>query len=145
MARILVINGPNLDLLGTREPQIYGRQTLHDLERQVTVEAGQFGLQVTFFQSNDEEAIVDFIRREAPASAGLIINAGALSHYSQALPEVLKSTGIRTIEVHISNVFAREEFRHHSVIALFCVGQIVGLGLDGYRLALRWFAEHLPS
>ncbi|MBI5266158.1 MAG: type II 3-dehydroquinate dehydratase [candidate division Zixibacteria bacterium] len=143
MARILIVNGPNLDRLGIRQPEIYGHKTLQDLEREVSDTARDLGLQVAFFQSNDEAAIVDFIRNEAPNSSGMIINAAALSHYSQSLPEVLKSVGIPTIEVHISNVFAREEFRHTSVIAPLCVGQIVGLGLDGYRLALRWFADHL--
>lgn len=143
MARILIVNGPNLDRLGTRQPEIYGHKTLQNLEQEVSDTARELDLGVAFFQSNDEAAIVDFIRNEAPNSSALIINAGALSHYSQSLPEVLKSTGIPTIEVHISNVSAREEFRHTSVIAPFCVGQIVGLGLDGYRLALRWFSYNL--
>ena len=142
MPRILVINGPNLNLLGTREPAIYGTKTLRDLETEVTAEAKMLGLQVSFFQSNSESALVDYIQREAGSADGLIINGGAFSHYSQALGDAISATGIRTIEIHISNVYAREEFRHKSVIAPLAVGQIVGLGLDGYRLALQWFAAH---
>jgi len=145
VARILVVNGPNLDLLGKRQPEIYGRRTLKDLESDLTAEAVHLGHDVTFFQSNDESQLVEFVRIEAPASAGVIINAGALSHYSQALAEALKESGVRAIEVHISNVFARESFRHISVISPVCVGQVVGLGLDGYRLALRWFAGHISG
>jgi 3-dehydroquinate dehydratase-2 len=140
MPRVLVVNGPNLNLLGKREPEIYGTRTLRDLEDEITTEAGRLGLAVTCFQSNSEGALIDFIQQESDKADGLILNAGALSHYSYALRDAVSAAGITTIEVHISNIHAREEFRHRSVLAPVCVGQIVGLGFEGYRLALRWFA-----
>jgi 3-dehydroquinate dehydratase-2 len=140
MPRVLVVNGPNLNLLGTREPEIYGTRTLRDLEEEVAAEAERLGLNVTCFQSNSESALIDFIQHEPAKADGLILNAGALSHYSFALRDAVSAAGITTIEVHISNIHAREEFRHRSVIASVCVGQIVGLGFEGYRLALQWFA-----
>jgi len=140
MPRVLVVNGPNLNLLGTREPEIYGTRTLQDLEKEITAEAGRLGLTVTCFQSNSESALIDFIQRESAKADGLILNAGALSHYSYALRDAVSAVGITTVEVHISNIHAREEFRHRSVLSPVCVGQIVGLGFEGYRLALQWFA-----
>lgn len=140
MPRVLVVNGPNLNLLGTREPEIYGLRTLQDLEKEIATEAGRLGVTVTCFQSNSEGALIDFIQQESGKADGLILNAGALSHYSYSLRDAVSAAGITTIEVHISNIHAREEFRHRSVLAPVCVGQIVGLGFEGYRLALQWFA-----
>lgn len=138
--RFLVLNGPNLNLLGTREPAIYGHTTLADIIRGLELQAASADppADIVALQSNHEGVLVDFIQQQGPDAAAIIINPGALSHYSIALRDAL--TGVRTpvIEVHISNIHAREEFRHHSVISAIARGQIVGLGIDGYRLALDY-------
>lgn len=144
---ILLINGPNLNLLGTREPEIYGTRTLADIERDL-IAAGQEGspaIEVVPVQSNHEGAIIDAIHEHRQRIDGIIINAGALTHYSIALRDALESVKIPTVEVHISNIHAREEFRHHSVISAVVVGQIVGLGEDGYHLALEYFRKRLAQ
>ena len=142
MSKILLINGPNLNLLGQREPDIYGKTTLPEVEKGLSQTAATAGHQLLPFQSNHEGEIIDFIHKEAPSAIGLIINAGAYSHYSYAIRDAIAAVGIRAIEVHISNVYAREEFRHRSVLAPVCVGQISGLGVDGYRAALKWLIDH---
>lgn len=134
--RILLINGPNLNLLGTREPDIYGTLTLDDIVARVKSRAAELGVEIVDFQSNSEGEIVDFIQREAPNADGALINAAALTHYSLALLDAINATGLKVIEVHISNIHAREEFRHHSVIAGAAVGQVAGLGWRGYIAAL---------
>jgi 3-dehydroquinate dehydratase-2 len=141
MLRVLVVNGPNLDLLGTREPEIYGSKTLADLEVCVKLEADRLGVNIVLFQSNSEQSLIEFLDAESTKADGLILNAGVLTHYSELLHDALVRVGIKTIEVHISHVHKREEFRRRSVIAPACVGQISGLGFHGYCLALRWFAE----
>ena len=134
--RILLVNGPNLNLLGRRQPAIYGSTTLADIEARVAARAKELGVDLRCFQSNAEGEIVGFIQKEAPAADGIIINAGALTHYSLAVRDVLEAVARPAVEVHISNIHAREEFRHHSVIADIAVGQISGLGWRGYIAAL---------
>jgi 3-dehydroquinate dehydratase II len=144
---ILVINGPNLNMLGTRQPGIYGNRTLDDMMNRLRdrAESGSPAIALKTFQSNIEGEILDVIHTEGRNADGIIINAGAFTHYSIALRDALSSIDTPAIEVHISNIHAREEFRHHSVIAAVVVGQIAGLGEDGYRLALEWFRAHPPT
>jgi 3-dehydroquinate dehydratase-2 len=142
---ILVINGPNLNMLGTRQPEIYGNRTLDDMMNRLRdiAESGSPPVTLTTFQSNIEGEIINTIHTDGRDAAGIIINAGAFTHYSIALRDALASIDTPAVEVHISNIHAREEFRHRSVIAAVVVGQIAGLGEDGYRLALEWFrAQH---
>jgi len=143
MSRILVVNGPNLNLLGSREPGIYGHVTLEEINRSLSEKATILGVELAFFQSNHEGAIIDFIQSDGGNAAGMILNPGAFTHYSLAIRDAIASVGVRTIEVHISNIHGREEFRRNSVIAGACVGQIAGLGADSYHAALTWFVEHI--
>ena len=138
--RIVVVNGPNLDLLGQREPHIYGTRTLADLEGVVRAKAKDLGLDVSVFQSNDEGAIIDFLHKEAPGAAGIVINPAALAHYSLALYDCLQALALPVVEVHISNIHAREEWRSRSVTARAARGVITGLGFAGYELALEFLA-----
>lgn len=138
--RIIVVNGPNLDLLGKREPHIYGTRSLADLEGIVRAKAKELGLETTVFQSNDEGAIIDFLHREAPGAAGIIINPAALAHYSLALYDCLQALALPVVEVHISNIHGREEWRSRSVTARAARGVITGLGFAGYELALEFLA-----
>lgn len=136
--KILIINGPNLNALGKREPEIYGDLTLEAMNEQLKIFAEERNLEVEFFQSNFEGEIIDKIQA-ADNFNGLIINPGALTHYSLALRDALASLNIPKIEVHLSNIFAREDFRHQSVTASVCSGQISGLGIKSYGLALDFF------
>ncbi len=133
--KILIINGPNLNLLGTREPEIYGSETLCDINNKIKEQLSQNNAQCDFFQSNSEGAIIDRLHMSAKEFDGIIINAGAYTHYSYAIRDAISSIGIPCIEVHMSNVFKREEFRHHSVISPVCAGTICGFGSDSYLLA----------
>ena len=144
-ATILVINGPNLNMLGTRQPEIYGTRSLDDMMTHLATvgERGTPPLEVAHVQSNHEGVLLDAIHEQGRQVNGIIINAGALTHYSIALRDALASIDTPAIEVHISNIHAREEFRHHSVISPVVVGQIAGLGEDGYRLALEWFRNSI--
>lgn len=137
---ILLINGPNLNLLGMREPGLYGSATLQSIVETVTTAADAKNprLRVLTYQSNHEGAILDFLHEHGFSAAGIIINAGALTHYSHALRDALSAVNAPAIEVHITNIHAREEFRHTSVISPVVIGQIVGLGTDGYLMALEW-------
>lgn len=144
-ARILLLNGPNLNLLGTREPEVYGTETLADVEALVARAAGEFGLDVRAVQSNHEGALIDAIHEAREDCSGIILNPGAFTHTSIALRDALASVPIPAIEVHISNVHAREEFRHHSYISAVAAGLIVGCGVQGYELAVRRLAQLLAG
>lgn len=137
MKKILVINGVNLNMLGIREPGIYGNSTLADLEGNLRRKAEQLGCQVDFFQSNFEGEICTKIQQALGVYDGIVINPGAFTHYSYAIRDALGSVKLPAIEVHISNIHKREEFRHTSVTVAECVGQICGLGFKGYELALE--------
>jgi len=141
MPKLLVVNGPNLNLLGTREPDIYGQQTLDNLNPTLQKLGKDLGYELIFFQANSEGAIIDFIQKEAPGAKGLIINPGAFTHYSYAIRDAIVSVKIDAVEVHFSNIYAREEFRHQSVIAPVCRGQLSGFGFYGYAMALSFFAD----
>ena len=143
---IYVLNGPNLNLLGTREPATYGSATLADVEKLCMDTAAQFGLKADCRQSNREGELVDFIH-EAHANkvAGIVINAGAYSHTSIALHDALVGVQIPTVEVHISNVYARESFRHHSFTARAAFASLCGFGIDGYRLAITGLAARIKA
>lgn len=135
--RVDILNGPNLNLLGKRQPHIYGHETLADVERDCTALATELGLEVRFQQSNWEGQIIDWIHEARGISAGIVINPGAFTHTSVAILDALNAFEGTVIEVHISNVHKRESFRHHSYISLRADGIIVGCGTQGYQLALR--------
>lgn len=137
MKKILVINGPNLNMLGKREPGIYGGESLADLCEKIENHARGIGAEVEFFQSNFEGEIIEAIHKTYEGYDGIIINPGAFTHYSYAVRDALSSVSTPAVEVHISNIHKREEFRHKSVTAPVCVGQICGLGTGGYLYALE--------
>lgn len=141
MKKYLVINGVNLNMLGIREVGIYGDSTLKSLEERLKKKAIDINVEVDFFQSNFEGEIVEKIHEAMGIYNGIVINPGAFTHYSYAIRDALGSVKIDTIEVHISNIHIREEFRHTSVIVPECIGQICGLGFKGYELALEALAE----
>lgn len=134
---ILVLNGPNINMLGTREPKIYGKTTLKDIEALCVKEGAALGLNVECIQSNHEGELVTIIQQAKDNFGGIVFNAGAYTHTSVAIHDALKAVGIPFIEVHISNVFARESFRHHSFLSPIASGIICGLGVSGYVLGLR--------
>ena len=143
MKKIAVLNGPNLDRLGKREPEIYGARTLDDLELQLQEDSRKLGCDMVFFQSNHEGQLIDKITELAEADIyGLIINPGGLTHTSVALRDAIAGSNIPTIEVHISNIQKREDFRKNSVTSGACIGTVTGLGLKGYLLALDFLAEN---
>ncbi len=133
---LLILNGPNLNLLGTREPQIYGKATLADVEALATAAAHAAGFGTTCLQSNHEGALVDAIHAARGTAVGIVINAGAYTHTSVALRDAIAGVELPTVEVHISNVHQREEFRHHSYLSPVCTAVIVGAGVHGYGLAV---------
>jgi 3-dehydroquinate dehydratase-2 len=137
LPRVLVLHGPNLNLLGQREPEIYGRTTLADIDAKLMALGSELGVVVETFQSNVEGELVSKIQAARGTYAALLINAGAYTHTSVALLDALLAVGLPVIEVHLSNLYKREEFRHHSYIARAAVGQICGFGADSYLLGLR--------
>jgi 3-dehydroquinate dehydratase-2 len=146
MASISIINGPNLNLLGTRKPEVYGSTTLADVEKMCSAHAATLGLDVEFLQSNHEGQLIDWIHALGPAvkagdSIGAVYNPGAHTHYSYAIRDAIESASLPVIETHISNVHARDEFRHHSVISPLARGIIVGFGVLGYSLAMTGLYE----
>lgn len=145
MLRVQVIHGPNLNLLGLREPNIYGRQTLATIEASLEAEATAQGVALEFFQSNSEGALVDCVQAAFGQKDGILINPGAYTHTSVALRDAIAAVGIPTVEVHLSNIHKREAFRHHSYIAAVAVGQICGFGADSYRLGLYALVKHLKD
>ena len=142
---VLVLNGPNLNLLGRREPDLYGHATLADLEADCVSTGGELGLAVTCRQSNHEGELIDWIHGARETTAAILVNAGAYSHTSQAIPDALRAYPGLIVELHLSNIYAREAFRHHSHISAVADAVICGLGAQGYHLALRAVAERLGA
>lgn len=141
MTSILVLHGPNLNLLGTREPEVYGRETLAAIDAAIADHAQRLGVQVRSRQSNSEGALIDALHQAQ--EQGLVFNPGAFTHYSLALRDAVAAKGLPTVEVHLSNVHARESFRQHSVIAPVCLGQVAGFGSFSYVLGLEALVRHL--
>jgi 3-dehydroquinate dehydratase-2 len=138
--KILILNGPNLNMLGTREPELYGTDTMADVEERCIETAERCGMSVTFYQSNYEGEIISYIQQAKEQFDGLIINPGGYSHTSVAIYDALNLLDIPKIEVHISNIYAREEFRQNSIISRIMDGVICGFGVKGYELALKSFS-----
>lgn len=145
MQKITVIHGPNLNLLGRREPDVYGVATLDDINGQLLELAGELGQELRIMQSNSEGELVSAIQDAGSWADGLIINAGAYTHTSLAIADAIQGVRLPAIEVHLSNIYARESFRHHSFLSRVCIGQICGLGAHSYLLALRAMRELHPA
>jgi 3-dehydroquinate dehydratase II len=145
LVSVLVLHGPNLNLLGQREPEIYGSLTLTEINQQLQGDALDFDLQLEIVQSNHEGGLVDAIQAAFGVHQGILINAAAYTHTSVALRDAISAVAIPTVEVHLSNIYRREPFRHHSWLAPVVIGQISGFGANSYRLGLRALADHLKS
>lgn len=145
MVKVLVLNGPNLNLLGAREPGVYGHDTLEDIEVMVSGRAGELGVQVSFVQSNHEGALIDALHAAAGSFDAVVFNPGAYTHYAYALRDAVASAQVPVVEVHLSNIAGREEFRRISVIAPVCVGQISGFGPLSYILGLEAAVGHVEE
>ena len=139
--KVLYLNGPNLNMLGVREPSIYGTLSLSDIEQKVKKKASQSGIEVEFRQSNHEGVLVDWIQQALGQFDAIVLNAGAYTHTSVAIRDAIKGTGIPTVEIHLSNVFSREDFRHKSYLSPVCIGVICGFGAESYSLALDAIAN----
>lgn len=142
---VIVLHGPNLNLLGQREPEIYGSLTLNNINTLLRSDANKLGVRVSFLQSNHEGVLVDTIHDAVGKHQGILINAGAYTHTSIAIRDALTGVNIPTVEVHLSNIYQREGFRHHSYIASVAVGQISGFGTNSYRLGLQALVSYLSS
>jgi len=142
---VLLLNGPNLNLLGTREPDVYGHDTLAGIVDEVRSAASESGIDIVDFQSNVEGELINRLHEAMHQVDGVIFNPGAFTHYSYALRDAIAGTGLPVIETHLSNVHAREEFRHHSVLAAVCVGVVAGFGPNSYLVALDAIRRHLQS
>ncbi|NJN53418.1 MAG: type II 3-dehydroquinate dehydratase [Anaerolineae bacterium] len=145
MLKILVIHGPNLNLLGTRQPEVYGRLTLDDINQQLDTLAEQKGVTLQTIQSNHEGVLIDAIHQAKEWAQGILINPGAYTHTSIALRDAIAGVGLTAVEVHLSNIHAREAFRHQSLIAPVCIGQIAGFGWRSYLLGLRALIDYLEQ
>ena len=143
--RILLVNGPNINMLGRRDPTLYGTTTLAEIEAAATARGAELNAEVACFQSNHEGAIIDFLQAEASGSDGIILNGGALSHYGLSLRDALVDTGLPVVEVHLSNIHARERWRSRSVTAEVAKGSIAGLGWRGYLYAIDYLVEILKQ
>jgi len=143
--QILVVHGPNLNMLGTREPEIYGTLALADINGALEALGTEFECVLSFFQSNSEGALVDAIQQASASYDGILINPAAYTHTSVALRDALAAIGLPFVEVHLSNIYRREEFRHHSFLAPLALGQIAGFGLDSYLLGLRALFNHIKN
>ena len=141
MATVFILNGPNLNLLGVRDPSVYGHDTLADIEERCLARAAALDLQIDFRQTNHEGQLVDWVQEARESAEGIVLNAGALTHTSVAVLDSLSAAGLPIIEVHLSNIFRRESFRHHSYVSLVANGVICGLGAQGYELALEAIAS----
>jgi len=141
--KILVLHGPNLNMLGLREPEVYGSTTLAQINDRLAQDGLELGAELSFLQSNHEGVLVDAIHAALQVQQGILINPAAFTHTSVALRDAIASVNIPTVEVHLSNVYKREEFRHHSFIAPIAIGQISGFGAESYRLGLRALVNHL--
>jgi len=142
--KFLIINGPNLNTLGIREPDVYGKKTYESLCEFIKDEARNLDVEVVIFQSNSEGAIIDEIQKTFSKFDGIIINPGAYTHYSYAIHDALKAIGVDSVEVHLSNIHRREEFRQKSVTAPACIGQISGMGFYGYKLSMEYLKYGRP-
>jgi 3-dehydroquinate dehydratase-2 len=145
LTTIWVINGPNLNLLGVREPGIYGSQNLQSIEDNLRKQASDLGVDISLYQSNHEGVMIDWIHEAMSKADGILLNPGALTHYSYALRDAISSVRIPTVEVHLSNIHSREPFRHTSVIAPVAIGQIAGFGARSYELGLIALVRHLED
>ena len=143
--KILVINGPNLNMLGKRDPDHYGNETLADIEGRITAKAKELGVEVDLFQSNHEGAIVDHLQAQSGSADGIVINPGALTHYGLSMRDALEDTRLPIVEVHLSDIDSREEFRRHSVVAPIAARQIKGMRGQGYIEALEFLASQLKE
>lgn len=140
---VFILNGPNLNLLGVREPSVYGSATLSDVEARCRAVGESLGLTIDFRQSNHEGTLIDWIQEARGSAAGLVLNAGGLSHTSVAIHDALRAAAVPVVEVHLSNIHARESFRHHSYVSSAAQGVIVGLGVDGYEFALHALSRRI--